>query len=283
MVDRPPPSPAEPPDDTWVETWLSVPRFDRYLAAAGADRTRALRLYEWNARVSAACQRDLGHVEVALRNAYDRAAAGWGGPGHWLLHGHQTVFAPLTRTRHGRRIDVNRRPREQVERAIGDAGGPAATAGKVVAQLTFGFWRFLSTTAHEKTLWVPYLHRAFPPGNKRADVDALAGRLHDLRNRVAHYEHLLGEDLPGRYADLRTLAQLTCPPAGRPPRCHQRAALTAHPTTVIGTPRTARCRDGTCPPCRRYLPDTRRGSAHVRARRLWDAARRRSRRPARAR
>lgn len=212
MVDRPLlPSPADPPDNAWVETWLSAPRFGRYLTATGGERARALALYEWNAKVSAGCQRDVGHVEVALRNAYDRAAAGWGGPGHWLLDGHQAVFAPLFRSRRGQRIDVNRRPREQVERAIHDAGGRGATAGKVVAQLTFGFWRFLSTAAHEKTLWVPYLHRAFPPGTDRTTIDALAGRLHDLRNRVAHHEHLLGEDLAGRYRDLRTLAALACP------------------------------------------------------------------------
>jgi hypothetical protein len=72
----------------------------------------------------------------------------------------------------------------------------------VVAELNFGFWRYLSSSAHEKTLWVPLLHQAFPSGTNRADVDGKIGRLHVLRNRVAHHEPLLLEDLPARHADL---------------------------------------------------------------------------------
>lgn len=211
---NPPPPPAfpVPPDGPWIDAWLTSPRLGRYLNAAGGDRARAVALYEWNAQVSAAFQRDLAHLEVGLRNAYDRAADGWGGTGHWLLNGHQTVFAPLPQTRNGRPVDVNRLPREQVEKAIRDAGGAMrATPGKVVAQLTLGFWRYLSTKAHEKTIWVPYLYRAFPTGTDRAVVDAMAGRLHELRNRVAHHEHLLNEDLSVRHADILALTQLIEP------------------------------------------------------------------------
>lgn len=57
----------------WVEAWLSPPRFGVYLAAVGGNRRRALDLYEWNAALSAAFHRDLAHLEVALRNAYDAA------------------------------------------------------------------------------------------------------------------------------------------------------------------------------------------------------------------
>ncbi len=60
-------------DGVWVESWLSAPRFAVYLADAGGDRRRALRLYEWNAAVSAAFLRDLSHLEIGVRNAYDRA------------------------------------------------------------------------------------------------------------------------------------------------------------------------------------------------------------------
>jgi hypothetical protein len=34
----------------------------------------------------------------------------------------------------------------------------------VVAELSLGFWRYLSVKRHEKHLWVPYLHHAFPAG-----------------------------------------------------------------------------------------------------------------------
>ncbi len=72
----------QPDDGPRPELWLSTPRLRRYLAACGGDRERALRLYDWNARISAALLCDLAHFEVALRNAYDRAlmAATWTSP-----------------------------------------------------------------------------------------------------------------------------------------------------------------------------------------------------------
>jgi hypothetical protein len=71
----------------WVERWLSSPRFARYLAAAGGDRQLALDLYEWNAAVSAAVLHDLAHLEVGLRNAYDRALTAADPAGDWTRPG----------------------------------------------------------------------------------------------------------------------------------------------------------------------------------------------------
>jgi hypothetical protein len=202
---------ASPGPGPWVETWLSPPRFARYLQAAGGDRARALALYEWNAGLGAAMLHDLAHLEVALRNAYDRAgSAAWSGPGHWLVQGGTTLFAPLLRTKRTgggrRRIDVNKKQRELLEAAIRAAGGPAAPPGKVVAELMFAFWRYLTSSAHEKTVRVPFLFRAFPPGTARVDVDAKLGRLHELRNRVAHHEPLLGLNVATLHRDLLALA-----------------------------------------------------------------------------
>lgn len=203
-----PTSPTSPPAGSWVEAWLSAPRFAVYLTATGGDRARALALYEWNAQISAALLHDLAHLEVGLRNAYDVAlSTRWPGPPHWTLAG-GTVFAPVYRIRGRRRVDVNDRPRESLRHAVANAGGPAVPPGKVVAELMFGFWRYLSSAAHEKTLWVPALHRAFPPGTDRAaHVDGPVGRLHDLRNRVAHHEPLLNTDVGARFADLLGLAK----------------------------------------------------------------------------
>ncbi len=155
----PPPSPGPPGPGPWVERWLSQPRHGVYLAASQGDPQLALDLYEWNAEISAALLRDLAHLEVGLRNAYDRAlSARWPGPPHWTT-ANIPAFAPLWRTRRGRRVDVNLRTRESLHRAVDSAGGPAAPPGKVIAELMFGFWRFLSSSAHEKSLWVLSLHR----------------------------------------------------------------------------------------------------------------------------
>ena len=94
-----------------------------------------------------------------------------------------------------------------------------------------GFWRYLSTSAQEKTLWVPCLHRAFAPGTDRRDVDRIVRTLHDLRNRVAHHEPLLAIDVAARTEDCTTLATLMDPELGAYLRSTStaRELLTARP------------------------------------------------------
>lgn len=207
---------AAPPDGPWADAWLSPGRLGRYVAQTAGDRPRALALYEWNTQLGCALQHDLGHLEVALRNAYDAAAVvHWPGPGHWLADDADRLFAPLLRTRKSggvkRQVDTNWRQREIVAKAVREAGGPRATPGKVVAQLSLGFWRYLTSSAHEKTLWVPMLHHAYPPGTRRADVDDRIGRLHDVRNRIAHHEHLLDRNVAALHDDLLHIARQLLP------------------------------------------------------------------------
>lgn len=202
----------------WVERWLSAPRFAVYLGTTEGDRDAALSLYEWNAQLSSAFTHDLAHVEVGLRNAYDRALTDHLDlPGHWTACGDQ-VFASLPRTRgRGRArkvVDVNEKPRANLRRAIRDAGGPAAPPGKVIAQLTFGFWRYLTSAAHDVDLWRPALHHAYPIGTRRSDVDEIIGDLHTLRNRVAHHEPLIGMDVAILHTQLLEIAALLNPHLG---------------------------------------------------------------------
>lgn len=160
---------------------------------------------------------DLGHLEVALRNAYDRALSTGASPPWTDVT--SPLFAPLTQSRPTGPVDVNERFRQQLADARANAAksvGHPPTHGDVVAQLSFGFWRYLGSKAHEKRLWVPLLHRAFPPGtSRRDDVDARLTRLNKVRNRVAHHEPLLRVDLSGRVDDVVMLAALLDPEIGR--------------------------------------------------------------------
>jgi hypothetical protein len=202
-----------PGNGPWLERWLSAPRLERYLLAAANDRERALSLYDWNARISAAVLRDVAHLEVGLRNAYDEALSATSAADQlrWTSAS-MTAFPPVHRTKRApdgstHQVDINRKAREILDAAIRAAGGPQAPSGKVVANLTFGFWRYLSSKAHEKSLWVPYLHTVFPPKTSRREVDARIGRLHDLRNRAAHHEPLIDTDLVARLDDLLWIAE----------------------------------------------------------------------------
>lgn len=203
-------APLQPPaPGPWVEQWLSRPRLSVYMSACGHDLTKALALYEWNSAVSSAVLRDLAHFEIALRNAYDRSITSrWSGTTHWLLDPRQRLFGPVWRTRGGRRVDINDKPRRSIEEAVRRCGGATALPGKVIAELSFGFWRYLTSSAHEKTLWVPYLHTAFPPGTVRKDVDTRIARLNELRNRIAHHEPVLSQPLSLRSQDLIYLCGL---------------------------------------------------------------------------
>lgn len=202
------PMTSQPPS-SWVDEWLSPGRFAVYIAAAGGDRDRGLEIYERNATASAAFEHDLGHLEVALRNAYDAAitAGTPTGQPHWTLNA--TALFPVTwrNAQDGTRFDVNRTPRDQIDRAVRDAGA-GAPPGKVIAELTFGFWRYLSTAAHDYHLWVPLLHKGLVAGTSRKAADQPIGRLHKLRNRVAHHESLLRQNLAARHQDVLTVASL---------------------------------------------------------------------------
>ena len=112
-----------PGPGVWVERWLSIPRFARYQQAVGGDRATALDLYEWNVAVSAAFLHDLAHLEIGLRNAYDRVLDRTG-PDWTQPSG--PLFAPLWRTRPGKgRVDVNARNRQTLSDARCQAGSGA--------------------------------------------------------------------------------------------------------------------------------------------------------------
>lgn len=77
--------------------------------------------------------------------------------------------------------------------------------GKVVAELTFGFWRYLLTAHYEASLWTPALRHAFPSGLARGTVYELVEHINILRNRVAHHEPIHRRNLQ---TDLLRIEQL---------------------------------------------------------------------------
>jgi hypothetical protein len=180
--------------DAWIDGWLGGPRFQKYVKLCGNDRRRALALYEWNVALGQSLMRDIAHFEVSLRNAYDAAfSRRWTDPEHWLLSPSSPVVMPIWRIKadHSglkRGTDVNYLNRKAVDSAIKKCGGVNATSEKVIAELSFGFWRSLTTASHEKSIWVPYLHAAYPKGTVRSAVDSDIADINVVRNRIAHHE-----------------------------------------------------------------------------------------------
>jgi len=154
-----------------------------------------MRLYEWNTLACAAVIQTVALAEVIARNALDQQLVAWasGQPGNpsWL------DVAPLD----GRgQADI-----AEARRRATRGGRNPEIHGKVIAELSFGFWRYLTTSQYFSSLWVPALNSGFPgaQGNawqRRAQVDQTMDRLGFVRNRAAHHEPIHRRDLMRDFA-----------------------------------------------------------------------------------
>jgi hypothetical protein len=81
----------------------------------------------------------------------------------------------------------------------------------VVAELPFGFWRYLLASRYERTLWRTSIYRAFPGQGRRQPVHARLADLHQLRNRIAHHEPVHNRPLARLHDDAMLVAEWACP------------------------------------------------------------------------
>lgn len=206
-----------------MERFLGVPRFATYVAAAAGDVRRAAELYRWNQQLSGALHAQIAYVEVAVRNAIDRALADWNsvqselaGQPHTREWTRDRGSAALLYAVLGRDLRAARRraAAESERRAVGHPRhGVAATHGDVVAQLMFGSWCRLLDDPHARSgpprqlvLWQEAVHRAFPRLSDddvcRRRLAARLDRVRALRNRVAHHDSVLSVDVGRRLNDM---------------------------------------------------------------------------------
>lgn len=86
---------------------------------------------------------------------------------------------------------------KNAKRAVGDRG-PGSSGrppeGRIVAELSFGFWRYLLSSRYEHSLWNPAVRKSFP---RLEDLSGTESRvavydrmtmLNGLRNRIGHHE-----------------------------------------------------------------------------------------------
>jgi hypothetical protein len=175
---------------TEIRSALGAPRVARYVAAAGGDTSRALELYGWNARISAALMLPAHFSEVAARNAVDEALTAVYGPRWpWSESLHRSLPDPKGRTYSARRD-------------LEAVGGREETVGKVIAELKFVFWQTIFTARHDGRIWDRHIDAVLPNANTGAKV--LRSQMYDdldsirqLRNRIAHHEPVFDRDLHG--------------------------------------------------------------------------------------
>ncbi|OII31726.1 hypothetical protein BIU98_08200 [Curtobacterium sp. MMLR14_010] len=177
------------PSTDAVRSLLTPSRLRSYVDAT-PDLRRALTLYEWNMRASAGVMELVGVVEVVTRNALDRELIAW----VRKRHPNSTWFDQVSLDAQGRNDLVKARGRATRN------GRRPEVHGRVVAELTFGFWRYLVESRYLTTLWIPVLHAAFPHGphdllTRQREVRARLQQLHFVRNRAAHHEPIHTRDL----------------------------------------------------------------------------------------
>ena len=167
------------------ENVMSPTRIDRYLVACNANTRKAMTLYRLNLRMSQELFTVISCFEVTLRNAIDR---------HYTRQlGMDWLKDAVARGGMFNNVHCSRSSRV-IGRALNGLG-PDYTHSKLVAEMEFGFWRYLFARAQflagRQTLlqifpekprsspWVQY--------NNIFVFNELA-EINQLRNRIAHHE-----------------------------------------------------------------------------------------------
>ena len=174
-----------------IEAILHAERIDAY-RQDGAAQALTLARYMLNMALSESLYPSLQFAEIALRNAVHRELtarcctdAWYDSPGARLTSWQQDKVAEAKAT-----LTRNRKP---------------LTPGRIVAELTFGFWTGFFNNSHARTGIGAFLSRsAFPhaPATEQylAKLDRRWQDIRDLRNRVFHHERILHwRDLDARH------------------------------------------------------------------------------------
>lgn len=193
--------------------WLGKKRYMRYLGLCqGKDKhERAIALYFWNSKVASVALRDVGHLEIALRNAYDRELSRQ--YPSWAIDRDGDLFRREQGMSQARRrqAEQNRRSSKELSRAWRSRSEPSHD--DIVAALSFGFWGSLTSKARTSLFWSGMLSELFPDSVERRLVHELVSRIVRFRNRLAHNEPVFSTStgLYDRLGDVKAPFDLVAP------------------------------------------------------------------------
>lgn len=186
-----------------LERWFSSPRIDTY-----SHHPDPAGLYAWNFQLAAAYFEVIGHIEVLLRNFISDRLQAESQFAHWYDD--------------QQRFQLTKIAQANIGKARNRLVDPETT-GRIVAELSFDFWRFLLAQKHEVTIWRVLRKRGmphYPQPQARQPFEDCVERIYKLRNRIAHHEPLISpiasaetQRLDQLSADLDTLARWIDPDA----------------------------------------------------------------------
>lgn len=213
----------------------------KYMDATHGDPVLALELYSWNVDLSAALFRDFSYLEVALRNSCDKAMFRRGrqiaGGADWLKSDANTRLVLPTRSHTQATVRKLSEKLEDAREYSGFTDDPLIPRGKILAELSFGFWKYLFTKEMSKDLWEDCLELEFKYVSETKTVDP--AKLHEdlekltkLRNRIAHHESIFDKSPQADHDALLRVTELLGPAVNTFVRKHStvRDILAARPT-----------------------------------------------------
>jgi len=190
-----------PQQITDLEAVLSPPRFGTYLRTTAGDRHKAMELYCWNTDVSAAFFVMLQYCELSIRNGAVEAVERVFGA-NWHLNRGFVYTLPVPKRGY--------RPRDDLT----SCAAKLPTAGKVVAELKFAFWKHLFVQGQQARIWDPQLAAAFPGYDRSLTVAQARASLFDdidevrkFRNRIAHHEPIFSRNLALDHKRIRRIIE----------------------------------------------------------------------------
>jgi hypothetical protein len=168
-------------------------RLNRYLKACENDPSKAVALYKLNIQASQALYPLISILEVALRNAIDRELVKHFKDNNWLLdQRHQFATHPdMVYKGHGGMTQPDHFFSDKLYKAEEKLNYRAVpiTHGKLISELTFGFWvKFFDISSIKILRGVPLQAFLNKPHIKLALVHSHLNSLVTLRNRISHSE-----------------------------------------------------------------------------------------------
>ena len=183
---------------------FSTPRMTPYISPADDDEIDSLARYYWNIALCESFYPSLHCLEVVLRNSLHDALTSVKGKPDWydtpgLLRPSEQKL--LTHAKD--ELIRNRKPLEP---------------GRIVAELTFGFWTNLLVRYYDRSVAIPVIPLAFAFAPARSRVRRVIHPILEdtrfLRNRIFHHEPIwYWGNLPVKHAQVLETIKWISPPA----------------------------------------------------------------------
>ncbi|MDY4382259.1 hypothetical protein [Pectobacterium brasiliense] len=193
-----------------IKDSLSAARIGTYENIVGGTASllqteKALRLYMWNAQISAAFFVPLHACEVLTRNAISEVIEKvYGDRWPWSIGFERSLPIPI----HGYK------PKDDL--ISGRRNQP--TTGKVIPELKFVFWQKMLTGRFDTRLWNNHILTAFPhavaqglsAAQLRQNLYNDLETVRKLRNRIAHHEPIINRNLLDDFATIKRIIAYRC-------------------------------------------------------------------------